>query len=245
MPLKAGGAVPSQAQAWFQLKWVGQLQGHSITVKELISIVIAAAVWGLRWRGSSIQVLCDNAAVVAILNQNSSRDKEVMHLVRCLAFITAKFQFLLSAGHIPGLKTQQQMLCQETNMIFSTPSTLRPTPLQLHLQQPSWTFCCCPNQTGHPGVGQNCGTIFSPRTSTLNPEKIWFSTTPVPVILYPLSFYTHSVFRTATLPICCSSSSIGFASFYYQMLFVSNKTTSYCTEVGDTGMAKLEQVIRG
>ena len=29
------------------------------------------------------------------------------------------------------------------------------------------------------------------------------------------------------------------------MLFVSNKTTSYCTGVGDPGMAKLEQVIRG
>ena len=69
-------------QAWFQLKWVEQLQGHSITVKELIPIVIAAAVWGPTWRGSSVQVLCDNAAVVAILNQNSSRDKEVMHLVR-------------------------------------------------------------------------------------------------------------------------------------------------------------------
>ena len=38
---------------------------------------------------------------------------------------------------------------------------------------------------------------------------------------------------------------IRFASFYYQMLFVSNKRTSYCTGVGDPGMAKLEQVIRG
>ena len=49
---------------------------------------------GPHMEGSSVQVLCDNAAVVAVLNQNSSRDKEVMHLIRCLAFITAKFQFL-------------------------------------------------------------------------------------------------------------------------------------------------------
>ena len=91
-------------QSWFQLKWVEQVQGHSITVKELIPIVVATAVWGPTWRGSSVQVLCDNAAVVAILNQNSSRDKEVMHLIRCLAFITAKFQFLLSASHIPGVE---------------------------------------------------------------------------------------------------------------------------------------------
>ena len=38
-------------QSWFQLKWVEQVQGHSITVKELIPIVIAAAVWGPIWRG--------------------------------------------------------------------------------------------------------------------------------------------------------------------------------------------------
>lgn len=69
---------------------------------ELILIVIAAAIWGSQWGGTTIQVRCDNAAVVAILNQNSSRDREVMHLLRCLAFIMAKYQFLLVASHIPG-----------------------------------------------------------------------------------------------------------------------------------------------
>ena len=47
-----------------------------------------------------------------------------------------------------------------------------PTPLLLQFQHPSWTFFCCPNQTGHPGAGQNCGTIFSARTSTLNPVPL-------------------------------------------------------------------------
>jgi len=98
------GCGAFSGQSWFQLKWVGQLLGHSITIKEFIPIVVAAAIWGHKWRGSTVQILCGNAAVVAILNQNSSRDREVMHLLRCLAFITAKFQFLITASHIPGIE---------------------------------------------------------------------------------------------------------------------------------------------
>ncbi len=33
---------------------------------------------------------CDNAAVVAIINKGQSKDKEAMHLARCLAFIQAE-----------------------------------------------------------------------------------------------------------------------------------------------------------
>ena len=187
---------------------------------------------GPHMEGSFVQVLYDNAAVVAILNQSLSRDKEVMHLVRCLAFTTAKFQFLLSASHIPGVENTAADALSRKNWMFSTLSTLRPTPLLLHFQQPSWTFSCCPDQTGHPGVGQNCGTIFSPRTSTLNPKNTWFGTMLEPVILFPPSFHTHSILRTITLPICHSSSSVGITSFHYQMLFISNPTTSYCTGNG-------------
>ena len=44
---------------------------------------------------------CD-AAVVHILNQGYSRDPEVMHLMRCLHFITAQFNFRVTAEHIQG-----------------------------------------------------------------------------------------------------------------------------------------------
>ena len=49
-----------------------------------------------------VQAWCDNQAVVCIVNQGSSRDPEVMHLVRCLAFIKARCQFELVASHIRG-----------------------------------------------------------------------------------------------------------------------------------------------
>lgn len=76
-------------------------QAH-ITIKELVPIVLGAAVWGREWYGRTVQVWCDNSAVVAILNWGNSQDPEAMHLMRCLAFIKAKFQFALFATHIKG-----------------------------------------------------------------------------------------------------------------------------------------------
>ena len=46
---------------------------------------------------------CDNAAVVAIINSGTSKDCEAMHLMRCLAFTSAKFEFLLLSTHISGV----------------------------------------------------------------------------------------------------------------------------------------------
>ena len=73
-----------------------------ITAKELVPITIAAVVWGRGWQGKVVRAWCDNEAVVCIVNQGTSRDPEVMHLVRCLAFVKARFQFKLVASHIRG-----------------------------------------------------------------------------------------------------------------------------------------------
>ena len=51
-----------------------------------------------------VKFRCDNSAVVAIVNKDTSRDKEVMHLVRCLAFISARYQFQAYAVHVPGVE---------------------------------------------------------------------------------------------------------------------------------------------
>ena len=88
---------------WFQLQWAGETVSLHITVKELIPIVIATAVWGGEWQGKTVRVLCDNEAVVNIINSGSSKCPEAMHLMRCLAFISARFQVHLFASHIKGV----------------------------------------------------------------------------------------------------------------------------------------------
>lgn len=67
------------------------------------AIVLAAAVWGAKWRGKTVLALCDNAAVVSIVNQGASRNPEAMHLMHCLAFLAAKFEFFLFSTHLRGV----------------------------------------------------------------------------------------------------------------------------------------------
>ena len=86
--------------AWFQLKWDNRSQQFPIVVKELIPIIIAAAVWGERWRGQLVCCRCDNQAVVAALNARSCRESHIMHMLRCLYFIEAHFQCDLRAEYI-------------------------------------------------------------------------------------------------------------------------------------------------
>ena len=89
--------------SWFQLRWEEGCLGHNITVKELIPIVIACAVWGRRWEHQSVLARCDNMAVVCDINSGYCREPEVMFLLRCLHFFTAEFDINLKAVHLPGV----------------------------------------------------------------------------------------------------------------------------------------------
>ena len=87
---------------WLQYQWSHLTVDYDITAKELLSIVFAAAIWGREWENKSILCRCDNEAVVHIINTGTSRDPIAMGLMRCLSFISAKFNLLLSATHIAG-----------------------------------------------------------------------------------------------------------------------------------------------
>ena len=87
---------------WLQFEWKGLLAEAHISIKEMIPVIIATAIWGKAWGGSSVRILSDNASVVAAINNNTSRVREIAHLLRCLAFITAHWQCQLSAVHLPG-----------------------------------------------------------------------------------------------------------------------------------------------
>ena len=96
-----GGAFTSSGE-WFQLQWPESWSSVHITVKELALIVVACAVWGRQWHGSSVRCRCDNAAVVAIVHVGSSKHPLAMHLLRCLSFFVAFFQLFLDIVHLLG-----------------------------------------------------------------------------------------------------------------------------------------------
>ena len=39
---------------------------------------------------------------MAVLQSGSAKDKKLAHMLRCLFFLEAKFQFTIVAAHIPG-----------------------------------------------------------------------------------------------------------------------------------------------
>ena len=45
---------------------------------------------------------CDNETVVEVLQKGCARDGDLMHLLRCVFFITAFYEMSLKAVHIPG-----------------------------------------------------------------------------------------------------------------------------------------------
>ena len=68
-----GCGAYTSAWEWFQLRWPPSWESIHITVKELLPIVVAAAVWHKQWEGKSVKCLCGNAATVAIINSGRSK----------------------------------------------------------------------------------------------------------------------------------------------------------------------------
>ena len=96
------GAYTRDSLDWFQLPWPAAWVQTSIAAKELLPLVVAAALWGRAWHGTRVQFISDNQAVVGVLNTRSARDPQLMHLLRCLFFFQALFRFELRAEHVPG-----------------------------------------------------------------------------------------------------------------------------------------------
>ncbi len=86
---------------WFQVQWGPLSQPLSITEKELIPIILAYDTWGREWQGKRILCHCDNQAVVPCLrSRRTSKQEELMHLLRCLVFVEAQLHLHLHPVYI-------------------------------------------------------------------------------------------------------------------------------------------------
>ena len=142
------GAFTDQGE-WFQLVWPESWEEVHITVKELLPIVVGAALWGDRWVGRTVKCRCDNAAVVAVINSGRSKCDRVMHLMRCLFFFLAHFNVVLVGEHIPGVDNGAADALSRNRLpsfrlqvphASEAPSPVPPRLFQaLVVNQPDWT----------------------------------------------------------------------------------------------------------
>lgn len=119
------GAIAMESKRWLQLAWPpayvdagSHLGRESITLKELVPIVLACAVWGPEFANSSVVVHCDNMGAVAVVNSGYSKVPSMMHLLRCLFFIRAHFQIELWAVHVPGRENSIADAISRDNLSF-------------------------------------------------------------------------------------------------------------------------------
>ena len=82
--------------------WFVKNIASDITVLELFPILVAITLWGAILVNRKVLFHCDNQAVVAIINTQTSKSNNVMILLRSLILKCLQFNIVLKAEHIPG-----------------------------------------------------------------------------------------------------------------------------------------------
>ena len=95
---------------WLQWQWPEAAQRWQIAPKELLPILFAGAIWGRHWSGRLVNCRCDNMAVVSVVNSGYYRDTTMMHMLRCLFFMSSHFNVTVQASHIPGVANISQSI---------------------------------------------------------------------------------------------------------------------------------------
>ena len=101
------GAGVFFGQDWFYFNWSQdwpQAALFHINEKEIIAVALAAYRWALFWRNKHIIIYSDNSVTVSALNKGTCRNDEIMRCIRSLFWLSASFNFYLTACYLPGVR---------------------------------------------------------------------------------------------------------------------------------------------
>ena len=97
-----------------------------------------------------------------MVNSGYSKAARIMHLLHCLFFIRARFDFQLEAVHIPGVQNQlaDAISCDRLSFLFTQVPAARES--QVHLPPDLVTLWLAASWTGHCQLGvSSSGIVFS------------------------------------------------------------------------------------
>ena len=89
-------------KAWIQGKFPSDWKETNIAIKELLPIILAIKLWGSSISNKRIMFFTDNQAIVAVINNQTSKEPSLMSLVRSLVISSLTHNILFIAKHIPG-----------------------------------------------------------------------------------------------------------------------------------------------
>ena len=70
---------------------------------EMVNILVALRLWGKAWATKKITILCDNQAVVSVLNNGKTRDTYLAACARNISMLAAKFDIDINPVHTLGV----------------------------------------------------------------------------------------------------------------------------------------------
>ena len=87
---------------WLSSSWQFDTSSFHIGVLELFAVYCAIVAWGKQLRDRQIVIFSDNEANVKIWETGSSKDPNIMRLVRLLFFHCVEFNITVSLKHVAG-----------------------------------------------------------------------------------------------------------------------------------------------
>ena len=100
------GAGGSFGRDWFYFNWSQdwpKAASFHINEKEVIAVALAAHRWAPFWQNKRIIIYSDNSVTVSALNKGTCRNDEIMRCIRSLFWLSARYNFHLTARHLPGV----------------------------------------------------------------------------------------------------------------------------------------------
>ena len=139
----AGGSFQGD---WFYFNWSvdwPEAREFHINEKEIVAVTLAAYRWAPLWRNKRVIIYSDNTVTVSALNRCSCRNATIMKCLGSLFWLSAAFNFHLTAKFIPGILN----VAADSASRLHLPGylkTLLPytnyTPLCLHMSAHSFKF---------------------------------------------------------------------------------------------------------
>ena len=77
-------------------------KNYTIVHLEILNLVVALKLWGSHWKDKTIEIKCDNMAVVEVLRSGKARDSILATCARNIWLLSAMFNVELLVNHIPG-----------------------------------------------------------------------------------------------------------------------------------------------
>ena len=78
-------------------------KSYSIVHLEILNIVVALKIWAPIWKDLTIEIKCDNMAVVEVLNTGCARDVILATCARNIWLLAAMYNVQMTVNHIPGV----------------------------------------------------------------------------------------------------------------------------------------------